>query len=163
MSNTNIDVFEFCRRAQQLEGSAAVADFSRLTAELADKRGNLRWSVKGGQHASGKPQLLVQVDGEVHLMCQRCLTAYALPVASESVLVATRDDAEADQTEILLNDDSIDVIVVTEPLDLLAVVEDEVLLALPVSPRHAVCPDGAALAAVNDKAESPFAVLKKLK
>jgi uncharacterized protein len=41
-------------------------------------------------------------------------------------------------------------------------VEDEALLALPLSPRHEQCP-GDVPTSGKEKAESPFAVLKKLK
>jgi uncharacterized protein len=96
-------------------------------------------------------------------MCQRCLTPYTLPIATNTLLVLARDDAQADETEAMLDDDSIDVIVGSTTLDVLALVEDDALLALPLSPRHDVCPDGAQAAVVKDKKESPFAVLKKLK
>jgi uncharacterized protein len=43
-------------------------------------------------------------------------------------------------------------------------IEDEALLALPLSPKHDVCPDPSDFAAAKSgKADSPFAVLKNLK
>ena len=163
MSTKIIDSFEFCRQTQQFAGQAAIAEFPRLTAELADNQGELSWSFTGGRHESGSPQLTMEVRGEVRLMCQRCLTPYAFPVVTKSFLVLAQGDGEADEIEARIEDDSIDVIVASSALDLMVLVEDEVLLALPLSPRHASCPDGAAAEAVNVKAESPFAVLKKLK
>ena len=47
-------------------------------------------------------------------------------------------------------------------MDLLMLVEDEALLSLPLSPRHAVCP-GPVQEVQKEKAESPFSVLKNLK
>jgi uncharacterized protein len=44
----------------------------------------------------------------------------------------------------------------------MVLVEDEALLALPLSPRHEKCPGDVPTSGV-EKAESPFAVLKKLK
>ena len=163
MSAKLIDSFEFCRQKKQQSGQTAIAEMARLSAELTDSQGELRWSLTGGQHPSGLPQLTLEVAGEVRLMCQRCLTPYALQIATHTVLVLARDDAHADETEAMLDDDKIDVIVGTTALDVLALVEDDALLALPLSPRHATCPDGAAAVVVNDKKESPFAVLKKLK
>ena len=72
------------------------------------------------------------------------------------------DEASADETEEKLDDDSIDVIVGDAQQDLLQLVEDDALLALPLSPRHDVCP-GDAPAVPQDKRESPFAALKGLK
>ena len=163
MSVQHIDPFEFCRHSQQISGQTAIAELARLSAELVDSQGALQWVVTGGQSASGLPQLTVRVEGKVSLLCQRCLTPVGFDIASTSLLVLPRSEAEADETEARLDDESIDVIVATTPLDLMVLIEDDALLTLPLSPRHPVCPDGAAVTSVVDKAESPFAVLKKLK
>ncbi len=162
MSAKTVDSFEFCRRGEQASGTAPVAGFARLTAELANTSGELRWSVAGGQHATGLPQLSMTVQGEVQLLCQRCLTAFAHPVDSDTVLVLARNEAEADATEERLDDESIDVIVGSDALDLMVLVEDDALLALPLSAKHAVCP-GDVPKASEDKPASPFAALGKLK
>jgi uncharacterized protein len=78
------------------------------------------------------------------------------------MLVLARDEAEADELEQRLEDDSLDVIAGSTVLDLLQLVEDEALLSLPLSPRHEVCPDDVPKVGI-DKPESPFAVLRKLK
>ena len=101
------------------------------------------------------------IDGEVGLICQRCLTPFRYPIVSEAVLVLARDEADADETEERLDDDSIDVIVGSTTQDLLQLVEDEALLSLPLSARHEVCP-GDAPEIPQEKPDSPFAVLKKL-
>ncbi len=162
MSATAVDVFEFCRLGQQLSDASPVGAFGRLTAEAADGGGEIRWSFAGGRHPKGSPQLVMKVEGAVNLICQRCLTPYSHPIDSETVLVLGRDEAEADELEESLDDDSIDVIVGSSALDLLQLVEDEVLLSLPLSPRHDICP-GDAPAVAPDKPQSPFAVLKTLK
>jgi uncharacterized protein len=108
------------------------------------------------------PQLSLTVKGEVRLVCQRCLSPFTQPINAESRLVLVTDEAQAEATEERLDDESIDVIVASTAMDLLALVEDEALLSLPLSPRHEVCPEDSA-AVVNSKLESPFAILKKLK
>lgn len=162
MSANIVDGFEFCRLGEQLSGATPVSAFQRLSAEAAEKTGEIRWSFKGGHHPKGFPQLLMTVEGEVSLVCQRCLAPYREPLASETLLVLARDEADADETEEKLDDDSIDVIVGSTSLDLLQLVEDEVLLSLPLSPRHQSCP-GDAPKLETGKPESPFSVLKSLK
>ena len=157
-----IDSFEFCRRGEQASGTTPVAGLARLSRDLADTSGEIRWRFEGGRHAQGLPQLTMSVEGEVTLVCQRCLSPYREPLASETVLVLARDEADADETEEALDDDSIDVIVGSTSLDLLQLVEDEVLLSLPLSPRHESCP-GDAPKLESGKPESPFSVLKTLK
>ena len=162
MSAQIVDSFEFCRSAEQASGSTPVAEFKRLCADLAEPSGELRWSFQGGKHADGAPQLLMEVAGEVRLVCQRCLAPYTQPLQSRSTLVLAADEAQADEVEARIDDDSIDVIVGSRSMDLLVLVEDEALLSLPLSPRHDVCP-GVVQVNQDGKEESPFAVLKQLK
>jgi uncharacterized protein len=162
MSANIVDGFEFCRLGEQQTGVTPVAAFERVVADAADKSGEIRWSFTGGRHPKGFAQLTMAVDGEVSLVCQRCLSAYRQPLASETVLVLARNEADADETEESLDDDSIDVIVGSTELDLLRLVEDEVLLSLPLSPKHDACP-GDAPKLESGKPESPFSVLKGLK
>jgi uncharacterized protein len=162
MSATTVNSLEFCRTAGQTMGTTPVAEFARLSADLHDASGELSWAFQGGRHSEGLPQLSLKVKGEVRLVCQRCLTPFTELINAESRLVLVADEAQAEATEERLDDESIDVIVATTAMDLLALVEDEALLSLPLSPRHEVCPEGSE-ATVNSKLESPFAILKKLK
>ena len=160
-----IDAFEFCRRAEVREGEFAVANLPRLTAEAANASGMVRWSLTGGRHALGYQQLTLAVTGTVQLMCQRCLTPYAFELVADSVLVLAQDEAGADELEASLDDESLEVIAGSRQFNVTDLVEDEALLALPVSPRHDVCPDQSEKAspAGVDKAPSPFGVLKDWK
>ncbi len=84
-------------------------------------------------------------------------------IASESALILAKDEANADEIEAMLEDDSIDVIVGQKALEILALIEDEALLAIPLSAKHDVCPDQASLDAImSTKKDSPFAILKGL-
>jgi uncharacterized protein len=157
-----IDTFEFSRLKERREGECAVADFDRLTEELADRSGTVRWALQGGMHTSGHPQLTLSVGATVQLMCQRCLVPFPFDVVSESVLVLAKDDAAADEIDAMLADDSIDVIVGIKAMNMLELIEDEALLTIPLSPKHVVCPDqvGQDAQAASMKRVSPFAVLK---
>ncbi len=161
MNATTVDVFEFCRLAEQRSGTTPVEGLARVSAEAVDASGEIRWSFSGGRHPKGFPQLVMKVEGDVGLVCQRCLSPFRQPVSSEIVLVLARNEADADDVEEQIDDDGIDVIVGSVAQDLVQLVEDEVLLSMPLSPRHEVCP-GDAPKLPADKPESPFAVLKKL-
>lgn len=158
-----IDAFEFCRHKERRQGAIAVADSARLSGECVDKSAVLSWSIEGGTSGLGFAQLTLSVSGSVSLLCQRCLTPCAFDIATESILVLAKDDVHADEIEAMLNDDTIDVIVGSKALDVVALIEDEALLAMPLSAKHAVCPDVAALDALNGaRKSSPFDVLKRL-
>ena len=164
MKTSLIDLFEFCRLKERREGKFAVADLTRLTGEIADNSGTLRWSLQGGPNKSGYLQLTLDVSGVVQLRCQRCLTAFPFAIESKSALVVAANEQSADEIDELLDDDMIDVIVGVREFDFVQLIEDEVLLALPLAPKHAICPDNAALDALkNAKKDSPFSVLKNLK
>ncbi len=165
MSAFLIDTFEFSRLKERREGELAVADCARLREEVvdpsADAAGMVHWVAQGGTHALGYPQLHMSVKAEVKLMCQRCLTPFAFPVASQTTLVLARDEEAADELEDKLADEDLDVIAGSKNMNLLELVEDEVLLAIPLSPKHERCPDqlGQEIGGV-DKRVSPFEVLK---
>jgi uncharacterized protein len=162
MSAKIVDSFEFCKQQQQLAGQTPVAEFARLSTELASNTGTLDWTVVGGRHAIGVAQLSITVSGDIQLLCQRCLSPMSYSLSSASTMVLAKDEADADETEARLDDDSLDVIVGSATQDLMVLLEDEALLALPLSPRHAQCPGDVPIAG-TEKAESPFAVLKKLR
>ncbi|TFW27427.1 YceD family protein [Duganella callida] len=158
-----IDTFEFCRTNSSQEGATPVADMTRLAKDCADPSGTITWSAVGSTHKLGFPQMTLSVAGDVNLVCQRCLQPFAYHIDSSTVLMLGKDDAEADEIEETIDDESIDVIVGSRSMELMYLVEDEALLALPQSPRHAVCPDSSLLdKAKNDKV-SPFDALKSLK
>ncbi|MEO8169868.1 MAG: DUF177 domain-containing protein [Oxalobacteraceae bacterium] len=158
-----IDAYEFCRLKESRQGQISVADSARLSGECVDKSAILPWSIKGGSGSLGFSQLKLSVSGSVSLLCQRCLTPCAFNIASESILILAKDDVHADEIEAMLDDDDIDVIVGSKALDVLALIEDEVMLAIPLSIKHEVCPDVAAMDALNGaKKSSPFDVLNRL-
>lgn len=163
MNGKTMDLFEFCFGAGQAAGSHAIKDLTRLSAELVDSEGELVWSMQGGRHQVGAPELRLHIQAKVKLICQRCLTLYVEQLDSVSTIVLAKTEEQADELEERIDDDRIDVIVVSPEQDYLVLLEDEALLALPVSPRHETCPDGLKTEIITEKAESPFAALKKLK
>ncbi len=158
-----INAFEFSRSGEQREGQLNVADLARLSAACADSSGVLGWSLQGGTDALGHSQLSLAIAVTVNLICQRCLESFSFEVSSASSLILAESEEQANEIEDQLEDDAVDVIVGSKNLDLLALIEDEVLLALPLSARHDVCPDASAFENQKSEKPSPFAVLRDLK
>jgi uncharacterized protein len=81
--------------------------------------------------------LHLELNTEVLLTCQRCLQPLpvTLAVAPSLRFVAGDKQAEAEDAE-----SEEDVLALTRSLDLRELAEDELLLALPLVPRHASCP-----------------------
>jgi uncharacterized protein len=159
-----IDAFEYSRLREQREGWMTVSDFARLSEDMTDKSGSIHWSLHGSINSDGLPQLELSVSGNIQLVCQRCLGSFDFDIASESFLILATDETQADEVDALLDDDAIDVIIGSRELNVVELMEDEILLGIPLSPKHLVCPDIGTLEAMNGANEpSPFAVLKEIK
>ena len=163
MSAFVIDAFEFCRSNGQREGTTPVAEMTRLAADCNDPSGTISWAIHGGQTKHGYPSMTLSVSGTVQLVCQRCLAPFGYHLDSSTMLVLGKDDAEADEIEEVLDDESIDVIVGSHSADIRQLLEDEALLALPQAPKHEVCPDTKLMDSLKSDKVSPFAALKSLK
>lgn len=159
-----IDSLEFARGGRQVAGVVPVRNLRRLVDALADGEGHLAWSVQGEFVADEfsavrKPFLRIEVTGELHLKCQRCLGALPFPVHVASRLLLVPPGASWPDED--LQEDGFDPVEALKDQSVHSLIEDEVLLALPISPRHDGCPmpahdDGKAKA-------SPFAGLARLK
>ncbi|AXA90165.1 DUF177 domain-containing protein [Massilia sp. YMA4] len=158
-----IDAFEFCRTNSTREGVTPVAEMERLSRDCADKSGAITWRAEGGTSKQGFPQMRLSVAGTVQLTCQRCLTPFAYEIDSATLLMLGESDAHADEIEEIIDDETIDVIVGTRSMNLMDLIEDEALLALPQAPKHETCPDTALLDSVKSEKKSPFEALRELK
>ncbi len=157
-ARTVIDSLEFARSGQQLYGEVRVAQLPRLADSLFDAGGNLRYTLSGGYDAERRSRINLKVEGEINLRCQRCLGSLPYPLEVEANLLVLTGSMGGETAEI----DDLDGIPADLPTDTWALVEDEVLLALPIAARH---PEGLCSAATvkQDANASPFAVLVKLK
>ena len=161
-----IDAFAFCRNGEQQSGTFSLIELTRLRAECVSGQGEVAWTLAGNTHANGYPTLHLTVNGTMQLMCQRCLTPFVFQVQSVSTILLAKDDQVADEIDTSLEDDEIEVVVGSKAFDIMALIEDEALLAIPLSPKHEVCPDKEKLSAEKldafaiAKKESPFAALK---
>lgn len=158
------DPLEFARDERRLGGEVGIAALERLADGLADKAGTIVWTMWGevGLDAMGVKRrfLCLEASGELQLVCQRCLGPMAWPLRLDSRLALMAPGEEWPEEE--LEDDSCDAIEAEQDLDAVALLEDEILLALPNAPRHPVCTlpgDGAH----QSEKVSPFAVLAGLK
>ena len=148
----------FARDAGSLQGELPIADLTRLRDKLVDSTGSLSYRVAGQMGPRNRPQVLLTLDGVLSVCCQRCLEGIDYPIAVRSVLEFV-DDEDLTQEEI--EDDSKDFLPAQSELDVLALIEDEIILDLPSAPRHESC-------ALPDTGQgtgkiSPFSVLKGLK
>jgi uncharacterized protein len=127
--------------------------------DLLERKGSLTFTLRGYVGSRNRLFLELHIKGSLSLRCERCLGPLAYVLKVRSVLWLAKTDAEADS--LPLEEDAFDVVVGSERFDVDQLVEDEVLLALPVTPKHEVCPEP--LKAPKNQADSPFSALKGLK
>jgi len=166
----HLDVEAFAKDAVQLEGRWPLAELARLQqGTLPGSDAEVRWSARGERREAraGQAETWLHLDAQAQVLleCQRCLSPVATPLHVERSLrfVAGEDAAAALDAE-----SEEDVLALTRDLDLQALVEDELLLALPIVPRHDACPQPLALPPdeldeAAEQAAHPFAGLAALK
>jgi uncharacterized protein len=170
----NLDVAAFAKEAGQLSGHWPVQQLDRLAESavagaLALESGDVAWSARGERRAmrGGEFQVWLHITAEtgLPLECQRCLKPVdvALKIA-RSFLFVHGEDAAAQ----LDTDSEDDVLALTRALDLRELIEDELLLTMPLVPRHETCPVPLVVKVTADEAAfedkpNPFAALSVLK
>ena len=154
-----IDTLEFARSGQELEGKIEVAALERLADSLFDNVGTLAFDIRGGYDARHRPHLKLRVEGEISLKCQRCLERLRYPVSVTSTLLVLTPGVSTESAEI----DDLDGVPADSHADVRALVEDEVLLAVPYAPRHQEGQCSTLAKAGEDRAASAFAVLARIK
>ncbi len=165
-----LEVMAFCRQAGRLQGRWPLAAMTRLADSLLGSSGEavVDWQLAGSllPVTGGEAEiwLHLQADATVSLQCQRCLQAMDDPIAVDRRFRFVRTEAEA----LKLDEDSEDDVLVLEPrLDVSTLLEDELILGLPIVPMHGVCPEPLPLpqadTAMDDAAPHPFAALAALR
>ena len=166
-----LDVQAFAEDGARLEGDAPLTDFPRLAGEAIDPAGRtVHWRATGEllnpQHVQPQVWVRLQADAVLPMTCQRCLepVEMALKVDRSFRFVADEATAAAEDDE-----SEEDLLVVSRAFDLPGLVEDELLMEVPVVPRHEVCPAPVQLSAADadfdEAAEkpNPFAALDALR
>ena len=161
-----VDPRKMADRAAVLEGEIALSSLTRLCEALEDRQGAVSLRISFGRDEQKTVVVRTELAVRVSMVCQRCLELVELPIHSACVYAIVNIDANVQHLP-----KSYDVLELGEdPLDLLALVEDELLLALPIVPLHAPedCQTPRSENAVADAQDepakpNPFSVLAQLK
>ena len=169
---SRLNIPAFAAEGEPLVSTTLLQNMERLAQESSwlEPDSTINWQATGelrpGAGAEADVWLHLTASASIALTCQRCMTTVDSPikldqwyrfVATEEIAMAEDDESEED-------------LLVMEPqFDLLAVLEDELIMALPVVPMHEVCPitpqmqTGDLDAAKSVEKPNPFAVLARLK
>lgn len=151
-----------------LKGPVSAAKMSRLNALLAAPAGDVQVELEFGRDEQRIAMMRGHYRVDATLICQRCLEPVEIPLNSRCEVGFVENDEAARtlprQYEPVILDD--------ESLDLISLIEDELLLALPAVPMHptGTCQhppgfqsDDAGQPEEEASKPNPFSVLAKLK
>jgi uncharacterized protein len=169
----HLHIEAFARAAGELVGEERLARFDRIMEETQGLGGEMvvRYSSHGeirvDRAGVEEPWIHLEVEVTLPLLCQRCLTPVDVDVVFERSFrfVATEELAAVEDEE-----SEEDVLVLHKSFNLLELIEDELLMEMPVAPKHSICPKPVKMQAIDpDFREeeagkpNPFAALAQLK
>ena len=160
----SVDPWRMVQGRCSFQGSLPLAGMRRLRDSLAACDGEVVFDLEFGKDELGVAQLRVRAEAALPLVCQRTLETFALPVQIDTRLGLISCEAD----EASLPADVEPLLIGNGLLRLADVVEDELILALPVVPVKpgATLPDQVWPDDVDvqeAQMENPFAALATIK
>ena len=158
-----VDLRQLALQNADLKGEVALAQLQRLHDSLCEIQGTVRidWSFAfdDKQH----PTIQGSIQTQLLMRCQRCLQPMQWTVDTQVALVAFNSEPHVNE-ELPTG---YEVLTLSKPrISLLNLIEDEIILALPIVAKHDICitneyqlPE----TIVHDVASNPFQILLKLK
>jgi uncharacterized protein len=167
---------DFCApQSYQGAGFLTMTDMPRLAKEASSVNlgDGFAWQME--THFENSPgseprQILdLALKGRLHLVCQRCLQDCAVNLDEKRRFILVATEVEAD--DYPLEDEEQEPLVASQHFNLLETIEDEVLLSLPLIPKHpeGFCEPHATVFGLEeedegaDERENPFNILKNMK
>lgn len=169
-----LDIKAFAKASGHLSGHDTLLKYARLAEEahgLLHPDLHVNWQANAEMLSDGgnghQPWLHLHVEATFPMLCQRCLGPVDVPLLVERSFRFVPDEATAETLDEEFEED----LLALEPdFDLHTLIEDELLMALPVVPRHDECPEPVPLAssdedfeAANAEKPNPFAALASLR
>ncbi len=152
-----LDVAAFAQAEGRLDGEWPLQRMPRLLQDAlplsADSPAlGVVWSAIGERKvvtgSEAEIRLHLRALTALQLTCQRCLQPMTVPLDVQPCLRFVQGETQA---EALDEDSDEDVLALTPSLDLLRLIEDEVILALPLVPCHEICPQPLPMSAGEDE------------
>jgi uncharacterized protein len=173
----HFNVKAFARDGMHAQGQQSLAHFERLSDLAWSDEGQkasssqVSWSLTGElvPVAGGDAQTFLHLSAEVSLpmQCQRCMGPVEVDVFSDQSFRFVADEATAEAQD---DESEEDLLVLAPELDVWALIEDELIMSVPIVPKHEICPASVTLSVADEAFEEalaakpkPFAALAHLK
>ena len=150
---SRLDVKAFAAAQAALQGDVASGPWERVLGQVHSKQSVLEidWTVNGElKRPVGRPEQVwvhLSVAVRLPLTCQRCLG----PVESDLQFERSFRFVADEETAAALDADSEeDVLALSRTFDLMELIEDEILMEMPLVPRHEKCSDEVKFSVVDE-------------
>lgn len=157
-----IEPMRLVERRAQVRGRLELASLRRLVAACGPQRGTVSASLAFGRDAADRPMLVTRLEAGVTMPCNRCLEPYVQEVCESTSLVLVETEAQAADVEAPYEP----LVTGGERVDVAALIEEGLLLALPIVAMHAdarCAPHVQRETAPGGGRRRPFAALGALK
>ncbi len=171
-----IDNIAFAKRNEHLAGDLSLADCPRLSELLASQApnavninvlnnsaitdNNIHYILDGETNATGQHSLHLTLTSNLTTFCQRCLEAMPLSLHLNFHYRITEVNSKHSEIDDIEDNDDYDLQEASQSMSLTALIEDELIMALPIAPTHEY--DCATVSTQSGENPNPFAVLKGL-
>ena len=151
-----INNLEFAKNQLELSDRLVVAQLPRLAEILVNQeKSQVQFQLLGTGKQFRQPSLHLNITANLVVICQRCLDEMVVNLnLNFNYLFSSIEISEAEEN------DEIDWLEANPEMDVCELIEDELLLALPIAPTHAH--DCSKLNTQSGDKPNPFAALKGL-
>ncbi len=165
-----IDNLAFAKKNDRLAGNLSLVDFPRLSELLLQSAkvsksnsgpaGSISYVLEGKTDAAGQHLLYLALTTDLTTTCQRCLNEMPLKLTLNfNYLIGDVADIDLVAAEID-NSDDMDMQQASQTMDIIGLLEDEIIMAIPIAPIHE--DDCGEIVTQSGEKPNPFAVLKGL-
>ena len=127
-----IEPFHLASLGQRLKGRVAIAKMTRLLPSLLEDRGYADVELQFGIDSAGQAFVKGYVNAELSLLCNRCMEKMTMPIQADFNLGIVHSYVQAER----LPAEYEPLVIQESQIKTLDIVEDELLLALPIIVKH---------------------------
>ena len=108
-----------------------------MHSDLSDTSGDVEYTLDGFRDSLKRLSLRLHLSAELKVTCQRCMDSMPYSLDTDSVITLFTDPDKLE--EACEQDEELDAVIAEPELNLTALIEDEIIMGLPLSPKHDDC------------------------
>lgn len=130
----HIDNIDFSRKSREIRDIIRLSDFKRLQDLCLNLEDSIVFVLRGFENKYKELCLELSIEGKLSLICQRCSEKLEHTIFLKSGFLIKE---ETQLTDFEVDDHAdYDLIEGSAKMDVLSLIEDEIILSLPVAPKH---------------------------